>query len=180
MSAFIDLSGQRFGRLLVVKRVASKHQRVARWRCRCSCENVIETNGSTLRRGSSLSCGCLRKELWKIGRREYNSWRSMLARCYNPESTGFESYGGRGIKVCRRWRGKNGFVNFLRDNGKRPIGTSLDRYPDKNGDYKPGNTRWATPKQQIDNRRDKKEFGWKISAALTGRKRIQREAHSNV
>lgn len=80
----------------------------------------------------------------------HRSWAMMKARCYNPRSGSYRHYGGRGIEVCDRWL--NSFEAFLKDMGIRPKGTSLDRYPDNDGNYEPGNCRWATQKQQIANR----------------------------
>lgn len=80
---------------------------------------------------------------------EYNSWVGMIQRCTNPNSPNWCYYGAKGVSVCDRWRS---FENFLADMGDRPLGTSLDRFPDKNGNYEPSNCRWATPKQQVDNR----------------------------
>ncbi len=79
----------------------------------------------------------------------------MLARCMNPKATGYENYGGRGIMVCNRWSGADGFPNFLADMGPRPEGTTLDR-TDNDGNYEPGNCRWATKLEQARNRRPKK------------------------
>ncbi len=120
----------------------------------------------------------------------YHSWLSMRQRCLNPNATGFHNYGGRGIKFCKQWDSfKNFFAEIIAEIGPRPKGKSLDRYPDNNGDYKPGNVRWATPKQQQNNKRKRGphtletrtkmsatarnrsvEHRAKISAALKGRK----------
>ena len=82
----------------------------------------------------------------------YISWRSIRIRCYYPLHQGYKNYGARGITVCARWMGKDGFKNFYKDMGQRPKGTTIDRL-DVNGNYEPSNCRWATPKQQLENRR---------------------------
>ena len=82
---------------------------------------------------------------------EYQSWASMKTRCHNPKAFGYVRYGGRGITICARWQGKTGFATFLADMGKRPAGTTLDRYPDPDGNYTPNNCRWASPSTQVQN-----------------------------
>jgi hypothetical protein len=96
---------------------------------------------------------------------EYHSWRGMVYRCSPKNKTDYSNYFGRGISVCERWRGKGGFENFLADMGSRPEGTSIDRWPDKNGNYEPGNCRWATAKQQNNNRRKRRTGYRRLSKA---------------
>ena len=158
MGAVVDLTGQRFGRLLVISRSANIRNE-AGWLCRCDCGKEKEVRGYHLRRGLTQSCGCLQKERTGAASREANtthgmsrtpthiSWRSMMNRCANPKTPGFSNYGGRGIKVCERWLK---FENFLTDMGVRPLGTTLDR-KDNNGGYDPDNCRWTTPKEQQNN-----------------------------
>jgi hypothetical protein len=92
---------------------------------------------------------------WKNGNPPfYHVWRGMLDRCYNPKSKQYEDYGGRGIKVCPQWR--RSYKQFFADMTPRPLGTSIDRYPNNNGNYEPKNCRWATRKQQQRNKRNTK------------------------
>jgi hypothetical protein len=79
----------------------------------------------------------------------YSSWKNMIGRCTNPRNTKWDYYGGRGITVCARWR--EDFENFLTDMGERPIGKTLDRYPNNDGNYEPSNCRWASKQQQRNN-----------------------------
>lgn len=154
----IDLTGQTFGKLTVVGRAESQKAE-ARWHCTCICGGSTTTTGSNLRRGRTTSCGCAVAEFNRRtrtthggrGTPEYEIWCSMIKRCENPNHHAYARYGGRGIAVCPQWRAD--FAAFLRDVGHRPSPElSLDRI-DNDGDYEPGNVRWATAQQQAANRR---------------------------
>lgn len=149
----IDMAGKKFGRWTVVSRNGNKNGQAA-WLCKCVCGNESTIKGEMLRRGKSLSCGCLRSEGHKShgGRYspEYTIWSGMIQRCTNPKRKGYQNYGGRGIKVTERWRR---FENFIADMGQRPSSKhSIDRI-DNNGDYCPQNCKWSTQKEQIANQR---------------------------
>ena len=158
----LNLKGQRFGRLVAVRRCAADYKTTSRWWvCRCDCGETVRLTVSVLRGGFQKSCGCGKhgKTAWnfkhggvRFHRRELNSYDAMKQRCLNEKSTGYESYGGRGITICERWLGENGFVNFLLDMGPRPPDTSLDRI-NVEGGYSPDNCRWADSATQHANRR---------------------------
>jgi len=157
-----NLIGQRFGRLVVVARVASRHRK-AHWSLACDCGGTNVAATGTLRSGLVKSCGCLNQEL-RIRRNTkhghatrgrthplYWRWLAMVKRCTSPRDPFWESYGGRGITVCERWRD---FAAFLSDVGEPPTPQhSLDRI-DNNRGYEPDNVRWATPLEQRHNRRE--------------------------
>lgn len=165
MSALIDRTDQRYGRLVVLCRVGKDKQRHLRWLCRCDCLNFVVVSGNDLTSGNSQSCGCLHREkLVAHGKKAaqwltthghtsrttmsptYTSWRSMIHRCTNPKFVGWRYYGGANppVNVCDRWFF---FENFLTDMGERPEETTLGRYLDT-GSYEPGNVAWMTWAEQ--------------------------------
>lgn len=162
MGKAIDLTGFKFGRLLVISRVPS-HSPHAVWNCRCDCGEEKNVIGQNLRRNKQKSCGCLDRERKTTHgatqhgsvTKEYMSWKAMIQRCTNPKRKGFEDYGGRGIKVCERW--SVSFENFLEDMGKRPTDKHTIDREDVNGDYCPENCKWATMSEQIVNQRLRKD-----------------------
>jgi hypothetical protein len=122
--------------------------------CRCACGTERKVLVANLFNGRSTSCGhCgAHSTHGMIKSPEYQSWTGMKGRCHNDKNPGYHRYGGRGIKVCKRWR--DSFENFLVDVGRRPTPHhTLDRFPDNDGDYKPGNVRWATKLEQSQNTR---------------------------
>lgn len=150
-----DLTGQEFGYLTVVS-FAGRKRGKAQWQCTCICGATATVYGFSLSSSHTSSCGCKRRlapagviKHGLTGTRAHRIWGKMIGRCINPKTKNFHRYGGRGIQVCDRWQT---FINFFADMGAPPAGHSLDRYPNRNGDYEPGNCRWATDDQQSRNR----------------------------
>ena len=163
MGKFIDIAGQRFGRLIALKRVGTSNKGGnAIWLCLCSYEGYKTVQANDLKNGHTQSCGCLLKEVTKrrstthghsSGRKvspTYLSWRGMKNRCLNSNEPAYKNYGARGITVCERWKQ---FANFLEDMGKVPQGHQIDRI-DNNGNYCKSNCRWTTSEKNNRNRRD--------------------------
>jgi len=162
MNRYIDLTGQRFGRLVIIEYICHNKYGQSLWLCKCDCGNETIVMSNHLKTGHTKSCGCLQKENHrnniKYGHtrdgkisKTYIAWYNMLQRCNNKNHPKYKYYGGRGIEVCERWLK---FQNFLEDIGEIPIGKEIDR-KDNNGNYCLENCRLITRKENNQNKRKK-------------------------
>ena len=163
MSELIDLTGQKFGRLMVIKRAKDKIRKNGKhevmWECLCDCGNTKIVSRNSLRSSAIKSCGCLRKENTKNMRTKhglrntqiYKTWANIKTRCYNPNKDTFNYYGGRNVEMCQDW--KEDFINFYNwsmEHGYKE-GLTIDRI-NPSGNYEPSNCRWVTMKEQQNNK----------------------------
>ena len=162
----IDMIGVRAGRLTVISEAAPRtygNHTTRMWLCKCDCGGFATASGSDLRRGHTKSCGCYcRQRISETSKvhgmrhtRIYHTWLDIKGRCHNQRNHSFARYGGRGIKVCDEWR--ESFISFYKHVSELPHygedGYSIDRI-DNNGNYEPGNVRWATVQTQSRNKRN--------------------------
>lgn len=164
----IDLTGQKFGRLLVIGegkgKLRNNGQKRITWECKCDCGNSIDVPGYCLKSGNTKSCGCLDREKasnrlkthGKSGTKLYYIWEAMKQRCYNPNNKRYSDWGGRGITICDEW--KNNFRKFEKwaiESGYKE-GLTIDRI-NNDKEYSPNNCRWATYHEQRINQRPKSQ-----------------------
>ncbi len=166
MRQYVNLTGKRFGRLEVIatapRRDGSPHRF---WECKCDCGNTSVVSTGNLNHVNGVrSCGCMTVErLTKHGGStspEYKILSGMKKRCFNRASDDYANYGGRGITVCDKWLGSQGFQNFIADMGKRPSSKHSIERKNNDGNYEPGNCVWADAIEQGNNRRDCRYFDY--------------------
>ncbi|KKL89402.1 hypothetical protein LCGC14_1915050 [marine sediment metagenome] len=163
MLSKIDITGLRYGRLVVLKENRRIKDEPLKWLCQCDCGNTVSLRAIDLKSQNTQSCGCFRRETTSktfmthgntknyTNTPEYAAWKRAKKRCYNRNDKSYKYYGGRGITMCKEWL--NSFEQFLKDMGKRPDGLTLERV-NNDGNYEASNCKWAIWKEQRNNRRD--------------------------
>lgn len=166
MRLFNNLINKKFGRLTVLEKTNERKNKKVIWLCKCTCGNVKTVRSTDLVSGNIVSCGCLQKELLKNGLSKkhgmsktptYETWFCMKNRCNNPKDARYKDYGGRGIKVCKKWYK---FENFYEDMGVRPKNKTIDRINNNRG-YEPSNCKWSTRAEQSNNMRSNRYICYK-------------------
>jgi hypothetical protein len=163
--AYKDYTGIRFNRLVALWPLQRINKGNVQWMFACDCGIMFSANIRSAVSGHTKSCGCLHREvmvtrntkhgLSKKHRRSYRTWKDMRSRCLTPTDSDYHNYGGRGISICKEW---DDFSAFVSDMGDRPKGMTLDRI-DTNGNYDPGNCRWADATTQANNKRTNRIVG---------------------
>ena len=182
---YAELSGKRFGKLLVLYRVNQTEDgdHAPLWKCQCDCGNTVKVKSGNLMSGKTNSCGCIKREKTSLlgrSRRIYSAtekrlhsiWTDMLRRCENPSNKDFHNYGARGITVFNEWHNFESFKAWSFENGYAS-NLSIDRI-DVDGGYSPSNCRWATVMEQANNKRNTRFVnynGEKISVANLAKKK---------
>ena len=186
---FKDITNQKFGRLKVLG-YAGNYE----WWCKCECGKVKRIRSGNLRGNTTKSCGCLNSEMRSktaiktlttngLSKHPlYKTWSDMIQRCYNKNNNTYPKYGGRGIRVCKRWKDPiKGPKRFIKDMGPKPSPShSIDRYPKQKGNYEPGNCRWATKRQQASNRMSNRIVTWKGKKYILARliRKLNKQGYS--